>query len=255
MSIISAIRESHPLIHAITNPVTIESVANMILASGAAAICADDAHEAAEVASVVDGLLLNTGMPNNAKMDAMLRAGAEANRRGIPVVLDPAGAGVSTYRKEFLHTLMSHVQMTCIRGNLSEMAALAGVTFPSRGVEASGIDLPQSVLMELADRYHTILAVTGAVDLVVASNAVRESRTGTPLLTRITGAGCMLSGLVTAAISAQCHKMQSTDADIVFEVLNLYGRIAQETEEEIRAREISGTITFRNALIDAVSRM
>lgn len=275
----------HPLIHAITNPVTINDVVNMILAAGATAICADNAAETAEITAISQGLLLNTGMPNDAKLEAMLAAGREANRRGIPVILDPVGAGASNYRKQFFRTLLAEVHMTCIRGNHSEMAALAGIAFRSHGVEDAGITPPPEKLQKLAEHLDTVLAVSGDTDLAVSANQILESKTGSPLLKKITGAGCMLSGYLAARIAAgrlegiersgseitpadrqaaqqgwqndSAGKIILTESDvvqIVHEGLTSYGLAAETAEREMRDSGHVGNATFRTYLIDAVSR-
>ena len=113
-----------PLIHLITNYVTVNDVVNIILSGGGSAICADAPEEIEEITGIADALVLNIGTPSKSRFEAMLKAGRVANQRNIPVVLDPVGAGASRFRDEFLKKLLSEVKITCIRGNYTEITAL-----------------------------------------------------------------------------------------------------------------------------------
>ena len=248
------IRRKHPLVHAITNAVTINDVVNMILASGAAAACADNEKEVEEIVSISDALLLNTGMPEDNRLNAMILAGRKANELGIPVVLDPVGAGASAYRREFLTKLLSEVHVTAIRANMSEAAALQGMAFASQGVEAAGVELEPAALQELAERFGTVLAVTGETDYAVSGEEILISRTGTPLLKSITGAGCMLSGLLAASLAGNPGDA-GRRVRTVQETLAAYGQAAEDAEREMMSSGHIGTGTFRTYLIDGISRM
>jgi hydroxyethylthiazole kinase len=282
--LIRGIREEKPLVHAITNPVTMTDVVNLILASGATAICADDPKEAEDISSISDVTLLNIGMPSERKMQAMLLAGKKANELGHPLLLDPVGAGASAFRKEILEKLLNELHPTCIRGNQSEMAALMGLVIRSRGVEDAGLSLDPRKLQSLARELNTVLAVTGETDYAISPNQVLESQTGTPLLKRITGSGCMLSGFLSASIGAFYRKKKTEgglrsdglvteDSDssgksaegkfsadpeeilpIVQESLVTYGHLASLAEEEMKTGPAQGTMTFRTLFIDDFSR-
>ena len=117
------VRENRPLVHCITNYVTANDCANLLLACGGSAIMADEMEEAEEVTSLCGGLVLNLGTPNPRKVEAMLRAGREANRMGRPVVFDPVGVGCSAFRREAGSRILEQVQLSVIRGNASEIAA------------------------------------------------------------------------------------------------------------------------------------
>ena len=248
------IRKQRPLVHAITNAVTRNDVVNMILASGAAAICAENVREVEEIVSISRALLLNIGMPDENKLEVMILAGRKANELGIPVVLDPVGAGASAYRREFLAKLLSEVHMTAVRANMSEAAALQGMAFASQGVEAAGIELTPSALQELAGRLDTMLAITGETDYAVSKEEIRTSRTGTPLLKSITGSGCMLSGLLAASLAGNPEDA-GRGVRIVHETLRIYGQAAADAEKEMCSSGHIGTATFRTYLIDRISRM
>lgn len=256
------IKEGHPLIHAITNAVTINDVTNMLLASGAAAICSDNPDETAEIVSLCSGLLLNTGMPSDSKLAAMIAAGTRANEMNIPVVLDPVGAGASSYRTKFLSELCSHVHMDLVRGNMAEIAALSGHAIHSRGVEDNGLQRSRGMLQQVSEKYDAVIVATGQTDYVVYRDSVMENDSGTPMLKRITGAGCMLSGLL-AASAAVLDRSSCQDGDMTafcsslqkaaWETVHIYGICAEKAEKDMRTGMHQGTITFRNNLIDAVS--
>ncbi|MDD6352338.1 MAG: hydroxyethylthiazole kinase [Lachnospiraceae bacterium] len=283
-ALIRDIREEKPLVHAITNPVTMTDVVNLILASGATAICADDPKEAEDISSISDVTLLNIGMPSERKMQAMLLAGGKANELGHPLLLDPVGAGASAFRKEILEKLLNELHPTCIRGNQSEMAALMGLVIPSRGVEDAGLSLDPKKLQSLARKLNTVLAVTGETDYAISPNQILEIQTGTPLLKRITGSGCMLSGFLAASIGAYYRRKNPEDSlhsdafsiedsdqsgksvgrefsfdpeeilPVVQESLVTYGHLASLAEEEMKTGPVQGTMTFRTLFIDAFSR-
>ena len=257
-ALFSEIRKKKPLVHAITNPVTVTDVVNLILASGGSAICAEDPEEVADISAISDVTLVNIGMPSDRKLQAMVNAGRKAEDLGHPLILDPVGAGASAFRKKILDHLLTKLHPACIRGNASEMAALAGLVIPSRGVEDAGFAPDPQRLQPLAARLHTVLAVTGETDYAISPTQILESRTGTPLLKRITGSGCMLSGFLAAGIGTFFMGDASGDPEeilpLVHQSLAAYGRLASLAEEEMKAGPVQGTMTFRTLLIDAFSR-
>lgn len=262
-SVFAAVRARQPLIHAITNPVTMNDVVNMILASGALAICADNPEETREITLLSDGLLLNTGMPCDEKLRAMIRAGRAANEKGIPVVLDPVGAGASQYRKRFLKELLRQVRVDCVRANRSETAALCGVSFEARGVESADVSADTDSIRRLSEKLDAVIAVTGEEDLAVYKETVLKSRTGCAMQKRITGAGCMLGGLIAAALAGNRTSLSlkgeqpagAADVLAVHEVMQAYGEAAEIAQERMLSDQKAGTASFKTFFIDAVSRM
>ena len=158
--------KKEPLVHIITNSVTINDTVNLVLAAGGAAICADSPREVAEVVSLCDALMINIGTPSEKKLTAMLIAGRRANEMGIPVVLDPVGAGASGFRREILGELLEDVRFDCIRGNKSEIAALLGIPFRSKGVETVSLELADEAVHGLAEKTGSVILMTGESDLV-----------------------------------------------------------------------------------------
>lgn len=245
---LTRIKTERPLIHVISNYVTLNDVVNVILAAGATAIAADDPQEAEQITALSRALYLNTGMPSDRKLEAMIRAGKTANCMGTPVVLDPVGAGASDYRQQFLKRILEEVHITCIRGNASEIAALSGITFRSGGVESTNITEPVTAMQNLSQRLQCILAVSGHTDLVVTPDSIHKSEAGSPLAKRVTGCGCMLSGLVAAFLSLYPSLPVREQALLVHQVMENYG-LAQERAQTSG----TGTMTFRSRLIDNIS--
>ena len=309
---LAEIGRQKPLIHVISNAVTLTDVVNAILASGGVAIGADAPEEAAEITRLADGLVLNIGTPSRAKREAMLTAGKTANAKGIPVVLDPVGAGASVFRRQILAELLQNVRFTCIRGNLSEVWTLAGIAEAagvmdasgtgrqtgtgnedrsSRGVEDSAGALTGeelAALERLSESLCTVLAVTGAEDFVICGTDVRRIHGGSPLQKRMTGSGCMLSGLTAGALAAEYMALRGGGSCITAEInpalkdtrdrpkqspkpdaaaagwvseaaqtvetlIRAYDRAAEEAAERVRQQD-AGMGTFHTALLDAISK-
>ena len=161
------LRETKPLIHQITNYVVMNETANATLALGALPVMAHAREEVEEMAAIAGALVLNIGTLSPHWVDAMLLAGRVANERGIPVVLDPVGAGATTYRTETAKRILDEIDVTVLRGNAGEVATLVGVDAEVRGVEsiATGSD-PADLAREAGRRLGLVASVTGAVDHV-----------------------------------------------------------------------------------------
>ena len=168
------VRERRPLIHCITNYVTANDVANLLLACGASPIMADEPEEVEEITARCAGLSLNLGTPSRRTIPSLMRAGVKAGELGRPVVLDPVGVGASALRLRTAQDLMARVPFTVLRGNVSELRALTGGQEHTRGVDAGGADAVTEAELErgvafakgTARRTGTVVAVTGAIDLV-----------------------------------------------------------------------------------------
>ena len=286
---------THPLVHLITNRVTMNKTVNGILATGGRAICADAPAEAEDITSIADALVINTGMPSEERMRAMCIAGRKANTMGIPVVLDPVGAGASGFRQQILKTLLSEIHFTAIRGNASEIAALCRVSFRSGGVEDVGVRASAEALRELSRRTGAVIIATGEQDTVIRDNrcpaghepASSESipdkcaflhetlSGGSPLQKQVTGSGCMLSGILGAALADARRKSAVTssradlgnaspctsssanaaDFDASVRLLRLYRQAAADAESMMRRQGFFGTMSYETFLTDALSRM
>lgn len=239
------LRAAAPLIHCITNYVTAGDTANMLLAAGASAIMADDPSESAEITALAAGLTLNLGTPSANRIEAMLRSGEAANRREIPVVFDPVGAGCSALRRNAASELTRRVKLSAVRGNLSELSYLAGFTVEERGVDAADTGIsPLAAAKAAAKRLGCVCAVTGEQDVISDGSRTVVLKNGTPLLRRITGAGCMTSALCAAFISIS-DPFTGTAAGIAF--MDICGEAAAEKS--------LGMGGFRAALFDAAGNI
>ena len=194
------VRERRPLIHCITNYVTANDVANLLLACGASPIMADEPEEVEEITARCAGLCLNLGTPSRRTIPSLMRAGVKAGELGRPVVLDPVGVGASALRLRTAQELMARVTFTVLRGNVSELRALAGGQEHTRGVDAGGADAVTEAELErgvafakgTARRTGTVVAVTGAIDLVSDGEQCVVIRNGRPEMRLVTGTGCQL---------------------------------------------------------------
>ena len=248
------VRETSPLIHNITNYVTVNDCANILLACGGSPIMADDPEEAEEITSICTGLNINIGTLNRHTIPAMFLSGKKANSCGHPALLDPVGAGASALRTKTAMDLLAEVHFDVVRGNISEIKALAGEGSAARGVDANAVDavteenLDQAVALVrcFASEKHTVAAVSGAIDLVSDGKSTYVIRNGHPVMSRITGSGCMLSAMTAAYIAANPeHVLEAAAAS--FCAMGLCGEIARK-----RMKPEDGNSSFRNYLIDAV---
>lgn len=247
------IRNASPLIHNITNYVTANDCANILLACGASPTMADDVSEVEEITAISNALNINIGTLN-AMVEGMFLAGKKANALGRPVVLDPVGAGASRLRTDTACRLIDEVQFTVIRGNISEIKTLASGSGTTKGVDADAADvvtdetLDQAIafVKAFAAKTGAVLAVTGAIDLVADAQRAFVIRNGVPIMGRITGTGCMLSAMTAAYLAANPAQPLEAAAAAVC-AMGVCGELAWE-----RLGEGEGNSTCRNRLIDAV---
>ena len=248
--IIAQNRQRRPLIHCITNYVTANDCANILLACGGSAIMADDPDEAEEVTAMCSGLVLNMGTPNPRKLDAMLRAGAAANRLGHPVILDPVGVGSSAMRRAAGRRLLEQVRFTAIRGNATEIATLACGTAAHRGVDADMEKAPMDTVYENAKRLSretgAVVIVTGDTDIVTDGKTLYRVYNGHPMMKTVTGSGCQLSSLLGAYVTANPDQPLPAALAAVC-AMGLCGEIAHE-----RLGPLDGNASYRNYIIDAI---
>lgn len=251
--LLDAVREKKPLVHQITNYVTVNDCANITLAAGASPIMADDIEEAADIAALASALVLNIGTLNSRTVQSMLAAGKSANAKGVPAVLDPVGAGASELRNRAASELLKNVKFAAVRGNLSEIRSLAGLSSSTRGVDAAESEASRDarenseVVRRLAQDLGCVAAATGPVDTVSDGERTLLIRNGHPMLSTVTGTGCMCSALVGCFCGASDDFLLASAAAV--SLMGIAGEIAFE-----RAGRL-GSGSFRTALIDAVSRM
>ncbi|MCF0127570.1 MAG: hydroxyethylthiazole kinase [Pseudobutyrivibrio sp.] len=248
------VRGKCPLIHNITNYVTVNDCANILLACGASPIMADDIDDVKDISPICGGLNINIGTLNSHTIPSMLEAGKIANELNHPAILDPVGAGASRLRTDTALGLIEKVRFTVIRGNISEIKTLALGSGSTKGVDA---DVADSVTKEnleeavafakrFAAKTGAVIAITGAIDIVADAEKAYCIFNGTPAMSKITGTGCQLSAMTAAFITANPENALEATAAAVC-AMGLCGEIAKA-----RMSEQDGNSSYRNYIIDAV---
>lgn len=251
------VRKNVPLVHNITNYVTVNDVANILLACGGSPIMSDEPEDVEDITSVCGGLNINIGTLHQSSIEGMLLAGKKANELGHPVLLDPVGAGASRLRTDTALRIMKEIKLTVIRGNISEIKTLAYGSGTTKGVDADVADAVTeetlndaiAFVKNFARKTSCIIAVTGAIDLVSDGEICYVIRNGRPEMGKITGTGCQISGMMTAYVTANQEKPLEAAASAVC-IMGLAGEIGWS-----RMQEGDGNATYRNRIIDAVYQM
>ncbi len=247
--------QRRPLIHCITNYVTVNDVANVLLACQASPIMSAEPREVEEIVTLSQGLLINVGILTTETIPAMFLAGKKANQLGVPVVLDPVGAGATKLRTDTSEQLLEEVRFTVIRGNISEIKALALGGSSTRGVDAALDDAVTednlaticAFARTFARQCQATIVITGAIDLVVDAEQTHILRNGHPLMSRITGSGCQLTALIAALVAANPEQpLLATTAAVA--AMGIAGEIAFAQNQSLGG----GNSSYRNHLIDAV---
>lgn len=254
------VKQTVPLVHCITNRVTITDCANGILACGAAPIMAEDVREVEDITSISQALVLNIGTLMPLQIEAMLKAGKKAKQLGIPVILDPVGAGATRLRDEVSKQIIDEVKPDIIRGNMSEIRALYGFAGHTKGVEAAASDAvtlqnavdAAVIVKEMAEKFDCIIGATGEADILSDGKTTYFVGNGHPMLCKITGSGCVLSALtgVYAGAVGEKSKENLLHATVAAFVLSgLAGEYAYAEVEKMKA----GTGTFHTKYMDALN--
>jgi hydroxyethylthiazole kinase len=239
------VRERKPLVHQITNYVVMNETANATLALGALPVMAHAREEVAEMVRIAGALVLNIGTLSPHWVEAMLTAGAAANEAGVPVVLDPVGAGATSYRTETAKRILDEVDVAVLRGNVGEVATLVGVAAEVRGVESiAAADDAAAIARAAASALGVVAAVTGPVDHVSDGERVAAVANGHPLLAAVTGTGCM-SSAITGCFLAVAEPFEAAVAALV-----AFGVAGEEA-----ARDAKGPGSFHVGLYDALAAL
>jgi len=255
---LEAVRAAVPLVHCITNYVTVHDVANVLIACGGSPIMSDEPQDVEDITSICNALTVNIGTLNASSIVAMSLASARAQELGHPIVLDPVGAGASKLRTETATRLLANRKVACVRGNMSEIKALAVGAAKTRGVDVAACDVVtlqnlESVAAftrEFAAKANTIVAVSGAIDLVSDARQTFVISNGHKMMGGITGSGCMLSAVVAAYLAANPGNELSAVA-AAFAMFGLAGKLAAEKALQLGC----GNATYSNLLIDEVCKM
>ena len=254
---IDNVRETTPLVHNITNYVTVNDVANVLLACGGSPIMSDEPDDVVDITSICGGLNINIGTLNKSSIEGMFLAGKRANELNHMVLLDPVGAGASKLRTDTAVKLMDEIKFTVIRGNISEIKTLALGSGTTKGVDADvadavtdeTLDSAVKFVKDFAKKSGSIVAITGAIDLVADGDRCFVIRNGRPEMGKITGTGCQLSGMMTAFLVANPDNLLEAAAAAVC-TMGLAGEIGWANMQEG-----DGNSTYRNRIIDAIFNM
>jgi hydroxyethylthiazole kinase len=243
---LEALRARPPLVHNLTNYVAMNFTANALLALGASPVMAHAPEEVEEMAGLAGALVLNLGTLSTPWIESMFRAANAAEARGIPVILDPVGAGATRFRTDTAQRMVSALRLTVVRGNASEILAVAGQPSRARGVDATDdAESARAAARELARQHGLVVALTGAEDFVTDGPRAATIANGHPLMARITGTGCVATALTGAFCAVEPEAFFAAGAALV--VWGIAGELAAQ------AHDAPGS--FAVALLDALFRM
>jgi hydroxyethylthiazole kinase len=251
--LVNKVRDKKPLIHHITNYVTVNDCANITLAIGASPVMADSSDEVEDIVSISSALLLNMGTLHFRTIYSMKKAGKKANSLRIPIVLDPVGVGASRLRNDTALQLVEELNIDVLRGNISEIKYFAHLHSGTKGVDAAeedtnNLDAAIAVAKKVALKLKCVVAITGAIDIVSDGEQVICIKNGHPMLSNLTGTGCMCSSLIASFCGVNPrHPFEATVAALL--TMGIAGEIAYEAAGHL------GNGSFHMALHDAVSRM
>lgn len=249
-ALLTEVRKQVPLVHNITNYVTVNDCANVVLAIGASPIMADDKKEVEDITSISAALVLNIGTLNERTVESMLLAGKKANEKNIPVIFDPVGAGASAFRNETTKRILEEIKISILRGNLSELSYIAGLEAATKGVDSAEADNKNDsveVAKKAAQQINGVVAITGVIDVISDGQKVVKIHNGTKMLSKVTGTGCMTSALTGAYAGAGKDYLTAAVGGVA--TMAIAGEIAEEKAGD------SGLGSFHMAIIDAISKL
>ena len=243
-TMMDTVREKCPLVHFITNYVTVNDCANVCICCGGSPVMTDAPQDVPDMVKLASAVVLNIGTLNEHTVDSMIIAGKAANAKGIPVVLDPVGVGATPYRTETAERILREVKVAVIKGNHGEISLLAGLGGEVRGVDSvSGGDVAEAA-RRLAKRTGTVVAATGPVDYVSDGETVIKLSNGSEYLATVSGTGCMVSGIVGAYVGACGVSVDSVSMAI--SVMCIASEVA------VSEGKVYGPGSFKTKLLDAI---
>ncbi len=241
----AAVRTARPLVHHITNYVTVNDCANICICAGGAPVMTDAAEDVPAMAALASAVVLNIGTLNERTVASMALAGRAANQAGAPVVLDPVGVGATAYRTAAAERLLREVKIAVIKGNAGEISVLAGLGGKVRGVDSVDAGDPADAARKLAQRTGAVVAATGPTDYVSDGRQTLTLHNGCGLLEKVSGTGCMVASVVGCYVGA-C----GASAETVAAAISVFNIAA-----EMAAAEADGPGTFRPRLMDAMDAL
>lgn len=248
------VKKLNPLVHNITNYVTVNDCANILIACGGAPIMSDEIEDVEEITSICSALNINIGTLNHLTIPSMFEAGKISNKLNHPILLDPVGAGASTYRTNTAKKLIEEIQFSVIRGNISEIKALARNSATTKGVDASeddaitldNIDQIVTFAKGFAKKTNSIIIITGAKDIIANSEIAYVVSNGHPMMSKISGTGCMLSAMTSAYIAANQDDMIGG----CLAAICAMGICGQRAFDRLQKHE--GNLTYKNKIFDEI---
>jgi hydroxyethylthiazole kinase len=236
------VRRKTPLVHHLTNWVTIYDCANIVKVFGGSPVMAHAREEVADMAGIADALVLNIGTLTSDFVEAMIIAGRSANKKGIPVVLDVCGAGATPFRDRKCFEILDSISVSIIKGNSSEIARIAGESVSTKGVDASVVEKDLVALaQDMASRRSCTVVVTGQEDIVADTGRALLVKNGHPMMANIVGTGCMAASVIGAFAAVEKDAVAASAA----------GLICYEVAAELAAEDATGPGSFKVRLFDA----
>ncbi len=245
--ILESIKSEKPVIHHITNYVTVNDCANIVLALGGSPVMADDPNEVEEMVSLASSLVLNVGTLNQRTAESFILAGKKANSLGIPVILDPVGVGATKLRNETVKNIIKDIDVSVLKGNMSEIKYIYDNTGMTRGVDSvdDSMDGGKEIALNLAKRLNCIVVITGKIDIVSDGEKTFYIDNGHKILSKVTGTGCMITSLIALCCGTKYNSLISTMMGVM-----IMGIAGEKAYEVLDNEENYGS--FRVKLIDAI---
>jgi len=244
--LLTRVRMKRPLVHHITNYVTVNECANITIAAGAAPVMADAPEEVCEMVTCAGALVLNIGTLNKGQIESMLLAGGMANDRQIPVILDPVGAGATCYRTKSAQRLLDELKITILKGNAGEIGILAGAEAHVKGVDSHGVTGNlEKIARNFAKRAGMTIVVSGATDIVTNGRRILLVENGHPMMGGISGTGCMAASVIGAFVSVTDDPVIASAA-----ALAAFGLAGEKAAAFAR-----GPGSFKTALFDEMAAL
>ena len=241
--VLKRVRREQPVVHHLTNWVTIYECANIVKAFGASPVMAHAKEEAADMARIASALVLNIGTLTADLIEAMLLAGKSANEKGIPIILDVCGAGATRMRDDACFQILKSIKIDIIKGNVSEMARIAGENVHTRGVDACAVETDLMMMAsKLAKKRHCTVVITGSEDIVADEERIVLVRNGNTMMAEVVGTGCMAASVIGAFSAVEEDRLEASVA----------GLVCYEVAAEMAAKTAKGPGSFKEDLFDAV---
>ena len=243
-NLIQLIKTSNPLVLHLTNYVTMEWIANGLLSFGASPVMTESIHEIDDLVQIANSLVINIGTLGDDFLARCEAACKTANHLGKPIVFDPVGCGATPYRTRTCLNFLDRFQFTVIRGNASEIMALAGHHTQTKGVDSLHMtDEAIESALNLSSRYQTTVAISGKTDYIITNQTIQKIERGSSMMTKITGSGCLLASVVAAANAVcNCAASATTSALLFYSICG-----------EIAAQKSTGPGSFHTHFLDTLS--